>query len=172
MWPVLCVAVLAFGVFAPAASGARLALENLGQVGPTAKSDGQRYLAGAVIDGEGAPVTVFDTRTGKKRSVHSPDRCSFADIHHGTLLWSCFSGAPLERALMYDLATGHGGQIAPPSLPDGTSHDGGVFAAIGKVWARFRVHGYHYSYHFYVNRLTPVRSWRESPIVAARSTWT
>lgn len=134
-----------------------LALRDVGPVmGPTVRSDGERLIA---TDLSQQAVQVLDTRTGTTQAVASPQGCSFADIHHATILWSCpntVAGSPSTsstgRAL--DLTTGQAIDLPAYVQQQNSNVDDAPYDAIGERWARVQVFGYHFSFAVFVDRRT------------------
>ena len=136
----------------PAQAAGRLTLRDAGPVGALVRGDGQRYIATARAT-RPAPVKILDTVTGAWSAVASPQGCSFADAHRGTLLWECDAPDAFESGQTYDLATGSRSELAAPAH-DLASWDASRYEAIGDRWARVRFFGYHATAVAWVERST------------------
>lgn len=158
------ISVLLLLASATGAHAAALTLHDAGPVDAYVRGDGVRYIASAPARGA---TTVLDTRTGRRRTVPTPAQCSFADIHRGTLLWSCPGiSALLIHGLTVDLAGGDTGQLPAPPYDHAQPPDVASYDAIGDRWARVAFGGYHYGYPAYIERATG----RELPATARRDT--
>ena len=159
----LVAAVLGLALAAPGPALAAARLIDAGPVGATVRGDGVRYIASASTDAHltASSVTVLDTATGAERVAPTPSGCYFADVHHGTLLWSCavrptpYAFTAYGAGITYSLTTGRLTLLAPPrpGPPIGTP-DGGGYQGIGDRWARLAFAGYHYAFSAYVDLMT------------------
>jgi hypothetical protein len=135
------------------ASAAPLKLRDSGLSG-LSRTDAVKYLA---ISSDSHAVTVIDTTTQARRTIPAPaGECTFRDIHHGTLLWSCANEPPqFDRGVTYDLATRQVGALPQLQLTAATfGAEGASYTEIGDHGAKATYSGYHIGLPAYVQRDT------------------
>lgn len=135
----------------PAGAEGAITLRDTGLRGNVVRTDGDRRLAVSDYTAA-APVTIVDVKTRARRMLAAPVNCGLADIHRGTLLWSCGT-SPFQSGLTVALSTGQPGAL--PELGPRAGSAGGdssVYVAIGTHWAKALQNGYHTSVPIYVNR--------------------
>ena len=139
-------ATLLLGAAPASAAVRKLTLRDTGVTGTAFRTDGERYIALAT---SAAEVTVIDVRGGAQPVLPIPAGCEFADIHHGSLLWSCDQPPNVccgvfDTGIVQSIATGTRRMLprAPVHANDYVS-EGGHWAELGDRIARSTYAGYH-----------------------------
>jgi hypothetical protein len=152
------VASLLLVLAAPAgADAAALTLRDTGVTGSAILGDGARYIAAVTSP---SAVTVIDTRGGARSVLPIPAGCTLADVHHGSLLWTCEQPPDVccgrfDTGIVQNIATGARRALprAPLRAGDNVS-EVGHWSALGDRFVRSTHAGYHVTGSLYTDLMT------------------
>jgi hypothetical protein len=154
----LLVVIASLLAAAPArADAAALTLRDTGVTGSAFHTDGERYIAIATSARE---VTVIDVRGGARPVLPIPAGCTLADVHRGSLLWTCEQPPNVccgrfDTGIVQNIATGARRMLprAPVRATDNVS-EGGHWAELGDRFVRSTYAGYHVTGSLYTDLRT------------------
>jgi hypothetical protein len=113
----------------------------------TGTGPAQTDLRYAAWSFEGSAV-VLDTTTGSRTFVRAPERCAFAALGAGRLLWDCGYRDGAHRARVQQIATGAVIEVSMHEGDFGTHPD-----SVGSDWIHSTTSGNHYSNHSVWSRI-------------------